>query len=334
MNLLEYQKTLSLEKIKPINLVQVEEEYIVSAFMDKLSTVAPVKVLWGNELTLQDFISALGESGLFEKKSQKELLFIKNGKQFVKKLKDPKLIRSLANRMKTKSVFILIEEKLDKNSLQREPFKTFLELGDLLEAKKPDKRKIKELVRKKIEKEGKSIEEQALDYLLEITSYDLTFLRGEVEKLLLYADKQITLEDVKKVCLAQTYGNVFDFIEAFFTKNFEKTLSVLSSLYRMGNPALQIQAILVSYTLNLLVLKKSGKDPETTLKELGVKHPFMIHNFKRYAGHFNEKELELLIKKLYWLDFAEKVAFVPPERALRNMIVDYFINIKQLTQSA
>ncbi|WP_029552315.1 DNA polymerase III subunit delta [Thermocrinis jamiesonii] len=331
MNLLEYQKNLSLEKMKPINLVQVEEEYIVSAFMDKLSTVAPVKVLWGNEINLQDFINALGESELFEKKRQKEFLFIKKGEQFIKKLKDPKLIKSLANRIKTKAVFILLEGKLDKSSLQKEPFKTLLELGDFLEAKKLDRNKIRDLIRKKVEREGKKIDEQAIDYLLEITSYDLTFLRGEVEKLLLYADKQITLEDVKKVCLAQTYGNVFDFIEAFFTKNLEKTLSLLSALYRMGVPALQIQWLLVSYTLKLFVLKKSNKDPETLLQDLGVKHPFMIHNFKRYAKNFTEKELELLIKRLYWLDFAEKVAFVPPEKALRNMIVDYF---KQLTQSA
>ncbi|WP_448583346.1 DNA polymerase III subunit delta [Thermocrinis sp.] len=332
MNLLEYQKNLSLERIKPINLVQVEEEYIVSTFIEKLSGMASVRVLWGNELTLQDFINTLGEGALFEKKTQKELLFIKKGEQFIKRLKDPKLIRSLASRMKTKAVFIIIEEKLDKNSLQKEPFKTLLELGDFLEAKKLDKKKIKELVRKKVEREGKKIDEQALDYLLEITSYDLTFLKGEVEKLLLYADEKITLEDVKKVCLAQTYGNVFDFIEAFFTKDFEKVLSVLSSLYRMGTPALQIQALLVSYTLKLMVLKKSGRDPETLLKDLGVKHPFMIHNFKRYAEYFTEKELELLIKRLYWLDFAEKVAFVPPEKALRNMIVDYFTYIKRPTQ--
>ncbi|WP_448587328.1 DNA polymerase III subunit delta [Thermocrinis sp.] len=329
MNLLEYQKNISLEKIKPFNLVHVEEEYVVSHFIDKLSEMTSVRTVWGSELSLQDFINLLGESGLFDMgKKGKEIIVIKEGEQLIKRLKDPKLIRSLSSRMKAKVVFILIEEKLDKQTIQKEPFKTILEVGDFLEAKKLDKRRTREMVKKKIEREGKMIEEQALDYLLEISSYDLTFLKGEVEKLLLYAEKGITLEDVKKVCLTQTYGSVFDFIDAFFSKDLEKSLFVLSSLYRMGIPPLQIQAALISYLLKLIAIKKSQGNVENILHQLGIKHPFMIHNFKKYANSFTEKELEILLEKLYWLDFSEKVFFVPPEQALKNTVVDYLIRIK------
>jgi UDP-N-acetylmuramyl pentapeptide phosphotransferase/UDP-N-acetylglucosamine-1-phosphate transferase len=135
MNILEYQKGLKLEKIKPFNLIYCEEDYLLSVFAEKLSEFAPVRVLWGSELDLQDFLSLLGESGLFTK-SQRELILVKEGELLLKKLKDPKLIRSLANRMKTKAVFIVLKEKLDKSTLQREPYKTLLELGDFLEAKK------------------------------------------------------------------------------------------------------------------------------------------------------------------------------------------------------
>jgi DNA polymerase-3 subunit delta len=50
--------------------------------------------------------------------------------------------------MKTKAVFIVLKDKLDKSTLQREPYKTLLELGDFLEAKKLDKRKVREMVKK------------------------------------------------------------------------------------------------------------------------------------------------------------------------------------------
>jgi len=215
MNILEYQKGLKLEKIKPFNLIYSEEDYLLSVFVEKLSELAPLRVLWGSELELQGFLSLLGESGLFTK-SQRELILVKEGEQLLKKLKDPKLIKSLANRMKTKAVFIVLKEKLDKSTLQREPYKTLLELGDFLEAKRLDKRKVREMVKSKVEKSGKKIEEKALDYLLEIAGDDLLFLRGEVEKLILYAEREITLEDVKKVCITQKESDLFEFLDAFF----------------------------------------------------------------------------------------------------------------------
>jgi DNA polymerase-3 subunit delta len=59
MNILEYQKGLKLEKIKPFNLIYCEEDYLLSVFAEKLSEFAPVRVLWGSELDLQDFLSLL-----------------------------------------------------------------------------------------------------------------------------------------------------------------------------------------------------------------------------------------------------------------------------------
>jgi DNA polymerase-3 subunit delta len=103
MNILEYQKGLKLEKIKPFNLIYYEEDYLLSVFVEKLSELAPLRVLWGSELDIQSFLSLLGESGLFTK-SQRELILVKEGELLLKKLKDPKLIKGLANRMKTKAV--------------------------------------------------------------------------------------------------------------------------------------------------------------------------------------------------------------------------------------
>jgi DNA polymerase-3 subunit delta len=83
MNILEYQKGLKLEKIKPFNLIYCEEDYLLSVFVEKLSELAPLRVLWGSELDLQSFLSLLGESGLFTK-SQRELILVKEGEQLLK----------------------------------------------------------------------------------------------------------------------------------------------------------------------------------------------------------------------------------------------------------
>lgn len=326
MNILEYQKGLKLEKIKPFNLIYCEEDYLLLVFVEKLSGLAPLRVLWGSELDLQGFLSLLGESGLFIK-SQRELILVKEGELLLKKLKDPKLIRSLANRMKTKAVFIVLKDKLDKSTLQREPYKTLLELGGFLEAKKLDKRKVREMVKNKVEKAGKKIEEKALEYLLEIAGDDLLFLRGEVEKLILYAEREITLEDVKKVCITQKESDLFEFLDAFFSKDLEKSLLSLSSLFRMGIHPLVILSTLVNYTLRLLTVKKSQGKTEDILGELGVKHPFAIHNHKRYLSNFTEQDLERLLERLYWLDISIKIFFNQPEKIITNMVIDYLAKV-------
>ncbi len=326
MNLLEYRKGLKLDKIKPFNLIHSEEDYLLLDFIEKLSKLAPLRILWGSELDLQSFLNLLGESGLFSK-GQRELILVKEGELLLKNLKDLKLIKSLASRMKTKAVFIVLKGKLDKAILQKEPYKTLLEFGDFLEAKRLDKRKVMAMVKDKVEREGKKIEEKALDYLLDIAGDDLLFLRGEVEKLILYADREITLEDVKKVCITQKESDLFDFLDAFFSKDLERTLLNLSSLFRTGIHPLLILSTLVNYTLRLLTVKKSQGRTEDILSELGMKHPFVISNYKKYISNFTEHDLEKLLERLYWLDLSIKVFFTQPEKAITNTVTDYLVNL-------
>jgi DNA polymerase-3 subunit delta len=62
--------------------------------------------------------------------------------------------------------------------------------------------------------------------------------------------------------------------------------------------------------------------------ELGVKHPFAIHNHKRYLSNFTEQDLERLLERLYWLDISIKTFFSQPEKTITNMVIDYLANIE------
>ncbi|MDQ7082629.1 MAG: hypothetical protein Q9N34_06520 [Aquificota bacterium] len=63
------------------------------------------------------------------------------------------------------------------------------------------RKKILEIVRRKFQREGGGIEEDALELLVELCGGDLMVLRQEVEKILTYAGKEkITKEVVESVC--------------------------------------------------------------------------------------------------------------------------------------
>jgi len=321
MNLLEYQKNLEKREIKPINLIQVEDEYILKNFMEKLSSLYQVKTLWGDEINKKEILTALSEGEIFQR--GKRAIFIKKGESLLKSAKDGAYLVSIAKRVKGTAIFIVLTEKLRKDQLQKEPYKSILSVGDFLEAKVPDKKKIRELVKNRFLKEGINIEDQALDYLLEATSYNLMELRNEVDKLLLYGkDKgNISLEDVKLLCVSNPEYNIFDFLDAFFNKDLDKSLSSLDALYRMGILPLQIQAVLASYALKLYVLLEDSTDK--TFSELGIANPFLKNNFKRYVEKFNKKDIKMLINRLHTLDFLEKVYFADPQESFKKFVIEY-----------
>ncbi|MFZ8785988.1 hypothetical protein [Thermocrinis sp.] len=104
LNILEYQKGLKLEKIKPFNLIYCEEDYLLSVFVEKLSGLAPLRVLWGSELDLQGFLSLSGRKrSLYQKPKGADIS--KGGRTALKKAKGPKANQELSQPDENKGGF-------------------------------------------------------------------------------------------------------------------------------------------------------------------------------------------------------------------------------------
>ncbi len=322
----EYQKKLSFESIKPVNLVMGEEEYFVKTFVDKMRTIKPVRVVWGDEISLQDFINTFTTGGMFTDAS---FLFVYNAEEFLSRIKDAKAFASYLQRLGKNKVFFYVKQKLSDKELQREPYATLTKLGDVIVAGRFDRRRVKELVLRKFQREGISIEEPALEYLLEASSYDLMLLKGETDKLVLLGKKSLSLEDVKRTVVLDQEYNIFEFLDAFFLRNIEKTLQALDSLLRSGTAPLQILAVLVSYSLRLLTLKEAereGLSPDSLFAQLDIKSGFQAVKFKGYLSKNSLEDLRSLVKSLYLLDLSLKVFFANPEKALRDFVVKYLLH--------
>ena len=326
ISLLEYQKNLGKGQIKSVNLLHGEEEYLVKSFLDKLRGVIPVRVLWGDELSLEDFVGFIGTTGMFAKS---EALFIYMAEEFFKGIKNYKNLISHLERLKDKKVFFYVSYKLSDKDLQKEPFLSLSRLGDVIYAGKLDKRRVRELVKNKLQKEGISIEDSALEYLLEASSYQLQILKAETDKLILYGKRNITLEDIKSMVIAEPELSLFDLSDGLFLKDYEKALSSINSILMSGMHPLQVLTFLVNYTLKLYTAKtlvENGWDVEKALSEVDVKHKFQVLNFKRYLSANSIDDLELLLKKLHLLDISIKVYYSEPAQALRKFVIEYMLH--------
>ncbi len=334
ISLLEYQKNLGKGQIKAINLIHGEEEYVVKNFLDKLKEVMPLKILWGDEVILEDFIALIGTTGMFAKE---EAVFIYKAEEFLKGIKTYKNFLEHLRKAKNKKIFFYVGYKLGDKDLQKDPFLSLSKLGDVIYAGKFDKRKLRDMVKNKLQKEGIGIEDSALEYLLEATSYQLMTLKAETDKILLYGKRDITLEDIKSMVPADPELSIFDLADGLFLKDYEKALSSLNSLLRSGVHPLQVFTFLTNYTLKLYTAKslvQKGWDMEKALSEVDVKHKFQVLNFKRYLTTNSLEDLSLLLKRLYLLDIKIKVYYSEPAQALKEFVIEYMLYEKGTYYSA
>jgi DNA polymerase-3 subunit delta len=327
-----YQKeVLERGEVKNLNLVHGEEEYLIKTLLEKLrSRFGGIRVLWGDEISPEELLPSASEGDLFGT-SGGRVVVVHRFDDLVKRVRRRK--RTLESfvaglrKLKEVKIFALVYGKLSPEELSREPYRTFASQGDVILADRIPRKKVLELVRRKFQREGGGIEEEALELLVDLCGGDLMVLRQEVEKILVYAGKErVGKETVEKVCAPWETGTVFDLLEALFSKDAEKALRVLKALERAGVPPLQVQALIVSQIIRLYTLaraKERGGDTEKVLDRLGVRHSFARAKIKSYLGRVNLRELRTTVEKLYRMDRLAKVSFTPPESLVREFVLQF-----------
>ena len=332
MSIIQFQKEFFKSgSEKRVFVIHGDETYLVKSFLAKLKQKFKenYRVLWGDEIDEEAFYSNLSETSIFGS-TKESAIVIYNFEEFVKKLgrrkKNLQFLINTLKKVKRNYVFIVFDRKLQKQELVQEPIKSISAFGEIIVANKLTKDKVKNLVLKKFKDNGIIIEDRAIDKLLELSEYNLMELKLEVEKLIDYAkeSKKITEEDIKKVAFfVSGNSNVFDFIDAFFSGDREKSINLYENLLMWGIHPLQVQKLLVSFAIKLYILNKlieKGESEDKALEKVGVKNNYMKLKFKNYLKNLNEEKLRKLINTFQRIDMFEKIYFQDPEQMLRNIV--------------
>jgi len=329
---LQYQKEI-LEKGKsvPINVVHGEEEYLVRALLDRLRSLYGdnVTVVWGDEIEPEEIYTVLSESSLFSSSTEKAVVVLR-AEELLKRLKSRRALTSFTDtlgKLKSTRLYLVFGRKLTSQDLSREPLRSLSASGHLIVADRLSPAKVREIVRKKLEREAGGVEESALNLLVEMCGSNLMILRYEVEKLIAYAGgRKVTEEDVRKVSFPWESYTIFDFIDSFLSGDLEGALRALEDAYRKGVPALQIQSTLASYALKLHTLHRlleRGENVERALDSVGARHSFLRAKLRGYLDTCGRERAKELVESLHRLDLSQKLYFANPERSLRNFVAEF-----------
>ena len=174
------------------------------------------------------------------------------------------------------------------------------------------------------ENEGFHLERAAASSLVELVGDELTGLRGELEKLLLYRfdDKQIRRQDVLDLCVQTRDSDVFDLVSALASRRTEQALIVIDRLLESGIRLPQVLAILYWNFRRLIVARElmlSRRPFDQIVRELKI---WSYRNQRRSLEAVSRERLIELLLKLKKLEIKSKTGTVQEREMLEAFVVD------------
>jgi len=207
---------------------------------------------------------------------------------------------------------------LTENShiLKKEKLLSFLgKKGEVREFELLSGVKLDNWVKKEVEERGGSIDNNALEKLIEYVGGDLWQMENEITKLINY-NKNISLGNVELLVKAKYETNIFDTIDAIAVKDKKKAVNLLKRHIEKGDSVLFLLAMIASQIRNIISVK-AGQS--LNAGQMGM-HPFVFRKASFQARNFSLEDLKRIYKKIVGLDSDIKVGKIDQDIALDVLI--------------
>jgi DNA polymerase-3 subunit delta len=224
---------------------------------------------------------------------------------------DTRLLDCLQNLPDYTHLLFIAGDKVDK---RRKLFKVIEKAGAVVELTPLKARDAREWVQERLKEAGKSIESEALDYMMTGISFmpqvSMGFLDNETKKVALHAGERqrVRLDDVEATLAGIPEISIFAMIDAMSQKNSTLALRLLDEQLSTGEPPMRMLMLIARQTRSLLFAKElaaEGKTSQEIAKNLGL-HPFIAEKMLGQARRFTESKLKQILIMISDVDRAIK----------------------------
>ena len=185
-------------------------------------------------------------------------------------------------------IYDTIEYKPDK---RLKDSKEILKNAHEIEFALQDGEKITRWVYKHVKEGGKAISLNDAEYLAFVTGGQMTALNTEIEKLCSYASEDIiTRDDIDACVIPATDAVAYKLANSIIGGNYAESISTLSDLLRMREPAHKILFTLSSTMRQLLWARlclDNGKNTRYLIENFSFKYEFQAKNLMASAQKLN-----------------------------------------------
>lgn len=171
---------------------------------------------------------------------------------------------------------------------------------------------------------GKELSRQAAAALVELVGGQMDLLKGELDKLLLYAEGQkIDVRDIQRVAIDSRSFSVFELVDAVGDRNAEMSLRIMGKMLDAGGEPLMILGMIarqIRHIWQVKQLRAQGKPTASIQKETGLS-PWVVEKLHRNARRFSEKDLLDAIFLLARTDLALKSSRLDSRLIMEGLIM-------------
>ena len=191
-------------------------------------------------------------------------------------------------------IFTVITEKLDE---RKKITKLMAERGKQIEINEMNEKELTNYVRSVFDRNELEISTEALNLLLEKTSYKYEAVHNEVTKLVLYAEGNVTVDDVENVVSVSLEQNVFLLTDFILKNEKQKAVRLARELIlQKEEPMKLLHLVIGQFRLlyQVKILNGEGYQEDNIARTLKV-HPYRVKLAQR---HTRKYPLEVLLEKM------------------------------------
>ena len=266
--------------------------------------------------------SLINEASYVSLDSTYKFIIVKNCDIFKNKDKDEELLVDYINNAKNDCSIIFIVDSIDA---RKKIVKTIKENNGLIQIPKIDYKNVYEYINKYVLANGYKIDYTVSRYLVNNVGLNIDLIYNELDKIFLYYNKKcsIKLEDVEGIVVKPIDNNMYHFIDACITKNYNNALRIYHDLklYKIEDVVL---VIMLAYEYKkMFVLKKSLQNHESRnsiLKKMGLQD-WQFDKIYNNSLNYSDRELLDIIKYLAILDEKIKMGNINKDIVINNFLI-------------
>lgn len=198
-------------------------------------------------------------------------------------------------------------EKLDE---RKKLVKLLKKNADVLDAKPLNEKSLRKWVENRATSLQVSMEDRAIDMLLQLAGNDLMILNEEIVKLALYAadSKHITVEAVEKLISRSLEQNIFTLVDKVVKRHIGEALQIFYDLVKQNEEPIKILAVLsgqfrLIYQVKELTARGYGQKQIAGMLKV---HPYRVKLAADQARSFSSGELIRIMEMLAESDLKMK----------------------------
>ncbi len=214
------------------------------------------------------------------------------------------------------------------------------QVGKMIEYPRLKGRSLASWIKTRMKEKGKTLSEEAADYLVGVVGDHLYDIDNSLEKVYLSVGGKRTIElsDVEEMTTDMKVGTVFDLTDAIGHQNLERALGILEKAIeskaivfrkeeegsKFGDPIPLLLSMMAKQYWSMLVIKAMSlhhRDAGELAKELRTS-PWNVKKLIEQGKNFSEVSLREGILKCHQTDLAIKRSRGPKDLLLEKLVID------------